>query len=340
MKAMVVSEWGGPDVIRAAELEIPRVGPGQVLVRVRACGVCFLDTIVRSGLRSKAKRPLILGHEIAGDVAEVGSGVQTVKTGDRVAVAYRIVCGHCLYCRAERESLCANTRGVGVDMDGGYAEYALIPELSLQRVPDGVGYEQAAVCGCVVGACYVGLVKKANVRPGETVLVTGAGGGIGIHSVQIAKMCGARVIAITTSPGKVDRIREAGGDEVICTSGDFSDAVRKLSDGRGADVVLESVGSPVFAASFRALAKGGRFVFAGELTGAPASFNAALIIYKEPIITGVQAPTGGELGEVLHLVATGRLKPVVSEVAPLAEAGRVHKMLAEKSHFGRVVLAA
>jgi D-arabinose 1-dehydrogenase-like Zn-dependent alcohol dehydrogenase len=340
MRAMVVHEWGGPDVIRPAEVETPRPGPGHALVRVKACGVCFLDTIVRSGLRSKAKRPLVLGHEIAGDVAEVGPGVQTVKVGDRVAVAHRVVCGHCFYCRAERESLCDNVRGVGVDLDGGYAEYAVIPELGLQRVPEGVGYEQAAVCGCVVGACYVGLVKKAGVRPGETVLVTGAGGGIGIHSVLIAKMCGARVIATTTSPGKVDRVRQCGADEVICTTGDFSDQVRKLTDGRGADVVLESVGSPVFAASFRALARGGRFVFAGELTGAPASFNAALVIHKEPIITGVQPPTGGELGEVLHLVATGRVKPVVSQVVPLAEAARVHKMLAERSHFGRIVLTA
>jgi D-arabinose 1-dehydrogenase-like Zn-dependent alcohol dehydrogenase len=340
MRAMVVNEWGGPAVIRPAEVEMPRVGPGQALVRVKACGVCFLDTIVRSGLRSKAKRPLVLGHEIAGEVAEVGPGVGTVKVGDRVAVAHRVVCGHCFYCRGERESLCDNTQGVGVDLDGGYAEYAVIPELNLQRVPEGVGYEQAAVCGCVVGACYVGLVKKAGVRPGETVLVTGAGGGIGIHSVQIAKMCGARVLATTTSAGKVDRIREWGADEVICTPGDFSDQVRRLTGGRGADVVLESVGSPVFAASFRALAKGGRFVFAGELTGAPASFNAALVIYKEPVITGVQPPTGGELGEVLHLVATGRVKPVVSQVLPLAEAARVHKMLAEKSHFGRVVLTA
>ena len=339
MRAMVVNDWGGPEVIRPAEVETPRVGPGQALVRVKACGVCFLDTIVRSGLRSKAKRPLVLGHEIAGEVAEIGPGVQSVKAGDRVAVAFRIPCGHCLSCRAERESLCDNTRGIGVDLDGGYAEYVVVPELSLQHVPEGVGYEQAAVCGCVVGACYVGLVKKAGVRPGEVVLVTGAGGGIGIHSVQIAKMCGAHVIATTTSPGKVARIREWGADEVICTKGDFSDQVRKLTDGRGAAVVLESVGSPVFAASFRALARGGRFVFAGELTGAPASFNAALVIYKEPVITGVQPPTGGELGEVLHLVATGRLKPVVSQVLPLGEAPRAHRMLAERSHFGRVVLA-
>lgn len=340
MKAMVVREWGPPDVIRSAEVDAPKPTAGEVLVRVKACGVCFLDTIVRAGLRSKAKRPLILGHEIAGDVAEAGPEVRTVKAGDRVAAAYRVVCGHCFYCRAERESLCTATRGIGVDLDGGYAEYAVIPELSLHRMPDGVSYEHAALCGCVIGASYVGLVKRANVRPGEYVLVTGAGGGVGIHGVQIAKMCGARVIATTTSPGKVDRIRACGADEVICTTSDFSDQVRKLTEGRGADVVLESVGSPLFAASFRALAKGGRFVFAGELTGAPVSFNAAVAIYKEPLITGVQSPTGGELGEVLHLVAAGKLKPVVSEVAPVTDAVRVHRMLAERSHFGRIVLAA
>ena len=305
-----------------------------------SCGVCYLDVIVRSGIRSRAKMPLTLGHEIAGVVAEVGPDVHTLAVGDRVAGTYRIPCGYCRYCRDGLSAICDNRQGVGEHRNGGYAEYVVLPESILSKIPEHVCFEQAAICGCVIGAVYVAVVKKATVRLGETVVVTGAGGGVGVHSVQMCKLAGARVIAVTGSESKVDQIKELGADEVILNPKrqDFSSEVRRLTGGRGAEVVIEGVGSATFPSTFKSLAKGGRLVFVGEVSGQPAQFNPALMIYKEMILTGAQSANAEELTQVLQLVADGRLKPMISEILPLEEAARAHTMLAARQNFGRMVL--
>ena len=171
--------------------------------------------------------------------------------------------------------------------------------------------------------------------------MTGAGGGVGTHAVQIGRLAGARVVAITTSADKEERIRALGADEVVVVARgqEWSGEVKKLTDGRGAEVVIEGVGSATFPSSFRALAKGGRLVFVGEISGQPAQFNAALMIYKEAWFTGAQSANAEELTQVLNLVASGGIQPVIGEVLPLAEAARAHQILAEQTNFGRVVLA-
>jgi D-arabinose 1-dehydrogenase-like Zn-dependent alcohol dehydrogenase len=341
MKAVRLKEFGAPDVLKLDDVDVPRPSDGEVLIEVKACGVCYLDVIVRSGMRSRAKLPLTLGHEIAGVVTETGPGTKVFKTGDRVASTYRIACGHCRYCRGGHGEICDNRRGVGEHRDGGYAEYVALPESVLASVPDAVPFEKACICGCVVGAVYNGVVKSANVRPGEVVVVTGAGGGVGTHAVQISALAGGHVIAITSSPDKADRIRALGARDVLVVERgqEWSADVKKLTDGRGAEVVIESVGSATFPSSFRALAKGGRLVFVGEISGQPAQFNAALMIYKEAWMTGVQSANAEELTQVLNLTASGGIQPVIGEILPLAEASRAHELLATQSNFGRVVLS-
>ena len=341
MKAIRLNAFGAPEALQVEEVERPKPLVGEALVQVGACGVCYLDVIVRSGMRSRAKLPLTLGHEIAGVVVECGPEVKSVKKGDRVASTYRIACGHCRYCRGGHGEICDNRRGIGEHRDGGYAEYVTLPESVLARVPDGVPLEQACVCGCVIGAVYNAVVKSARVRPGETVLVTGAGGGVGAHAVQIGRLAGARVIAITSSEEKVPRVKALGADEVVLISrgSDFSTRVKELTAGRGAEVVIEGVGSATFASSFRALAKGGRLVFVGEISGQPAQFNPALMIYKEAWLTGAQSANSEELTQVLELVASGGIKPVIGQVLALEEAARAHQLLADQTNFGRVVLS-
>lgn len=339
MRAIVVEEFGGPEKLCRREVAMPTIGAGEALVRVKACGVCYLDTIARSGLRPKAKLPLIVGHEVAGEVVEVGTGVCSVVSGDRVASTYRFTCGQCRYCRAAHESLCSNTQGIGVDRDGGYAEYVAIPERSLSKIPDGVSFAQACVCGCVLGAPLKAVICQARVKPGESVLVTGAGGGIGIHALQAAKLCGGRVIAVTSSETKVDRIREAGADHVILSQTlDFWREVLQATDGRGVEVVLEGVGSATFRSSFRSLAPGGRLVFLGELSGDAVQFNPAIVMYREIEISAAQSATAGELEQALTLVQQGFITPVISQTCPLEEAAAVHELLRHKQTFGRVVL--
>lgn len=341
MKAIRLKAFGPPDALQLEQIEMPKPRDGEVLVEVRACGVCYLDVIVRSGMRSRAKLPLTLGHEIAGVVVDSGAGVQSLSTGDRVASTYRITCGHCRYCRGGHGEICDNRRGIGEHRDGGYAEYVALPESVLAKIPGGVPFEQACVCGCVIGAVYNAVVRSAKVRPGETVLVTGAGGGVGAHAVQMSQLAGAHVIAITSSEEKVDRIKRLGARDVLLTprGGDFSADVKRLTGGRGAEAVIEGVGSATFGASFKSLAKGGRLVFVGEISGQPAQFNPALMIYKEAWFTGAQSANAEELTQVLDLVAAGGIKPVIGQVLPLEEAARAHQLLADQSNFGRLVLS-
>jgi D-arabinose 1-dehydrogenase-like Zn-dependent alcohol dehydrogenase len=341
MRAIRLKGFGAPDVLQLEQIERPVAADGEVLVEVGACGVCYLDVIVRSGMRSRAKLPLTLGHEIAGVVVECGSRVQGLKPGDRVASTYRIACGHCRYCRGGRGEICDNRRGIGEHRDGGYAEYVTLPESVLAKIPDGVALEQACVCGCVIGAVYNAIVKSARVRPGETMLVTGAGGGVGAHAVQIGRLAGARVIAVTSSEQKVPRITSLGADEIVLIQRgeDFSARVKELTGNRGAEVVIESVGSATFTSSFRALAKGGRLVFVGEISGQPAQFNPALMIYKEAWLTGAQSPNAEELTQVLEVVASGGIKPVIGQVLSLEQAPLAHQLLADQTNFGRVVLS-
>jgi D-arabinose 1-dehydrogenase-like Zn-dependent alcohol dehydrogenase len=311
------------------------------LIQVKACGVCYLDVIVRSGMRSRAKLPLTLGHEISGVVVEAGPGAMLFKAGDRVASTYRIACGHCRYCRGGHGEICDNRRGVGEHRDGGYAEYVALPESVLATVPDVVSFDKACVCGCVVGAVYNAVVKSARVRPGEVVLVTGAGGGVGTHAIQLSRLAGGHVIAVTTSADKAERIRALGANEVLVVQRgqEWSADVKKLTDGRGAEVVIEGVGSATFPSSFRALAKGGRMVFVGEISGEPVQFNAALMIYKEAWLTGAQSANAEELTQVLNLAAAGGIQPVIGQVLPLEEASRAHELLASQANFGRIVLS-
>lgn len=340
MKAVVLSEFGGPEVLREiTDVDVPQPGNSDILIRVHACAVCYLDSIVRAGIRPGIELPLILGHEIAGTVAELGSQVFGFSVGDRVSSTYRAVCGHCHYCRAENSALCLNVQGVGVERNGGYAQYAVLPASSVSRLPDGVSYDQATIAGCVLGAVYKGVVQQARVHPGHNVLVTGSGGGAGMHAVQLAANSGGRVIASTTSPGKVEAIKRAGADEVVVGSEDEVVArVHELTSGRGVEVVLDTVGKATSRLSFRSLARGGRLVFIGELGVQPVNLSVPRMLYRETEIYGVASPSAGELSTVLDLIDQGKITPTIDRALPLAEAGRAHQMLADRTNVGRTVL--
>lgn len=341
MRAVVLESFGGPEALGdgTKEVPIPNPGPDEVLVRVRICSVCYLDAIVRGGVRPGVELPLILGHEIAGEVTDVGASVKGLEVGDRVASTYRAVCGHCRYCREERSVFCTNVEGIGVDRHGGYSEYVSLPASSLAPIPDGVSDEAASIAGCVLGAVYKAVREKAKVQPGETVLVTGAGGGAGIHAVQMAALSGARVLATTTSPSKAETIAKAGADEVLTGSvEEVLDRARELTRGRGADAVIDTVGQATSGLSLRALGRGGRLVFVGELGTEPTRVSVARMLYRETEIYGVASPSAGELARILELIDDGRIKPVISEVLPLEQAAAAHQVLDDRANIGRVSL--
>jgi len=339
MKAAVLHAFGGPENFRWQEVPDPQVGPGEVLVRVRACGVCGHDLINRAGYFPRTKLPAILGHEVAGEVVAVGPDVTGLKPGDRVGSSIVSACGHCKFCLTGRENLCRNGQMPGEEVPGGYAEYMKAPASYFLPIPPDMPFPQAAIIACTLGTAYHAIVKRGRLQMGESILITGASGGVGIHAIQIAKLLGARVIAVTTTEAKVPKLKEAGADEVIVSPQmDFGPRAKELTGGEGVEMALEIVGSATYPASLRSLAFGGRLVFVGNLLAEPVQVRPAEMNLKELELYGTKAISRGELMTVMSLVQEGRLRPVIDRTLPLSEVAEAHRLMAEKQTIGRVVL--
>ncbi len=339
MKALVVKEFGGPLVLQ--EMPMPRPGPRDVLLRVRACAVDQFDLTIRDGKFAMANTlPIILGHEIAGMVEAVGAEVASVSVGDRVTSTLYLTCGKCRYCLTGRETICSDFKGyVGIHTPGAYAEYTVIPEVNLVRLPESVSFPHGSVLANAIGTPYHALTKRARLQPGERIIITGAAGGVGAHAVQLARLMGAFVMAVDVGPDKVSLARELGADAVFdAAGGDFSAAAREWTNGEGADVVLELVGTKTFDSSIKSLGRGGRMVIVGAHTGTTLAASPQAMIANEWEILGSRNVTKRELVEVVDLVASGRIKPVVSGVYPLEEAEAVHQRLRRQEICGRAVL--
>lgn len=341
MRAVVQASIGEPDVLRVEVQPMPSEPQGdEVLIRVRACGVCYHDLLVRDGTyRHLVQLPLIPGHEMAGDVLAVGETVTRVKVGDQVASTNRDTCGQCDLCRTGQEGLCPNQRFFGHNGPGGYGEYALVRENGLSVVPRSIPPELACMLSCAIGTELHGIREIGRAKAGDTVLVTGAGGGLGIHGVQVAKLCGALVVALTSTASKVSAIQAAGADEVVVIErGErFDKKLREAAPG-GFDVICDNVGQPVFDSCFRTLAIGGRYVFIGQLTDRPISFNPAWLLLRNTSLLGSNSSTRRELDDVVKLVQRGRIKPILDCTMPIAEAAAAHRRVMAAEATGRVVL--
>jgi len=341
MQAIVLRAFGAAANLMPESVPDPAPGPGEVLLRVHACGVCYHDVINRRGNLPRTSVPAILGHEAAGEVVAVGPGVADWAVGDRAATLQRLSCGCCPHCAAERNSLCRHdSRFFGEEIPGGYAAYMAAPVAGLARVPAGVPWPVAAVTCCTTGTAIHCLRTRGRLVPGETVLITAASGGVGLQAVQLARLDGGRVIAVTSSAAKAAVLAEAGAHEVVVSPAlDFAAEVRRRTGGQGVDLALEIVGSLTFAQTLRSLAPGGRLVTVGNLETGLVDLNPGLVIIKELEILGAYATTRAELHESFRLVASGALRPWVSDVLPLRDAGRAHHRLENREVAGRLVLA-
>ncbi len=340
MQAVVLQAFGGPENLRPQVVPDPSPGPGEVLLQVRACGVCFHDVINRRGNLPRTSVPAILGHEVAGEVVEIGADVDGWSVGDRAATLQRLSCGACRHCHRQRNSLCKRDRRFfGEELPGGYAEYMVAPVAGIGRVGPSVEWPVAATACCTAGTAVHTVRTRGRLHRGETVVVTGASGGVGMQVIQLSKYDGARVLAVTSSDSKTEALRDAGADEVIVAPDlKFDRQVRELT-GEGADVVFEIVGSATFDQSLRALAPGGRLVVVGNLESGTVDLNPGLTIVKELEILGAYATTQRELQAALELIEEGVLRPWVSDVLPLEDAAAAHAYLEERAVVGRLVLA-
>lgn len=338
MKALVIKEFGGPLI--AEDVPVPQPGPDDALIRVRACAVDQFDLTIRDGKFPAAKTPIILGHEIAGVIESVGANVDNFQPGDRVTSTLYLTCGRCRYCLTGRETICADFKGyIGIHTPGAYAEYTTIPTVNLVKIPESISFPQGSVLANAIGTPHHALTKRARLQPGEHVIVTGAGGGVGVHAIQLAKMMGAFVMAVDIGEEKLSLARELGADIVFDGSkGDFSETACEWTNGEGVEVVLELVGTKTFESSLKSLSRGGRMVIVGSHTGTELEASPQAMIANEWEILGSRNVSKRELAEVVALVAAGRVKPIVTGTYPLEEAEALHQKLRKQEIIGRVVL--
>ena len=340
MKAIIFSEHGGPEVLRYAEVREPEIRASEVLVRVRACALNHLDLWVRRGMPGiRIPMPHIPGSDIAGEAARVGEKVSGVQPGERVLLSPGISCGHCVYCLRGDDNLCRQYTLFGFGVDGGYAEYVASPAVNVIPMPPNLGFEEAAAIPLVFLTAWHMLITRAQLKPDETVLVLGAGSGVGSAAIQIAKTAGARVIATAGSELKLQKARELGADETFLHSIEhWSREVKRLTDRRGVDVVVEHVGEATWQESLTSLAPGGRLVTCGATTGYDGKIDLRYLFTRHISILGSYMGSKAELYPVLDLVKRGLVKPVIDTVMPLTKAREAHERLEKREQFGKIVL--
>lgn len=340
MKAAYFEGHGGPEVMQVGELPAPVAGPGEVVVEVRAAALNHLDLWTRRGLPGLAlELPHIGGSDVAGVVAETGEGVRGWEEGTRVVVNPSLWCGRCEWCARGEHSLCREYRILGEHVGGGLAERVAVPARNLLAVPDGLDLERVAAAPLVYQTAWRGLITRARLRPGETLLVTGASGGVSTAAIQIARLAGARIFAVTSGAESVRRVLELGADVAIDRlEEDFSRRVWQETGKRGVDVAIDGVGEAMWEGIVRALAPGGRLVSYGATTGAEGRLDIRRLFWKQASVLGSTMAGRGEFEAVMRLVFEGRLEPVVDDVLPLERIREAHERLEAGEVFGKLVL--
>ena len=326
---------------------VPSIGPTDVLLRVRAAGVGLTVVIMTANPGRVTAFPRIPGHEVAGEIVEKGDAVTTVKVGERVACHFYLSCHACRFCRSGRETLCTAFRGfVGQASDGGYAEYMAIPAANVTPIPAGVSDVDAAVATDAIATPYHACREEARVGPGDTVLIVGAGGGVGIHGVQMAKLCGGWVIAADIGDDKLAAAKQYGADVVIdARRGDLASLVRQATDGRGVDAAIDFVASrETLDGSLNALARAGRLVIIGSRpkavfgTDATFSVDPGRMLYDMLEIHGSRYVTLAEMAQTLELLRQQRIQAVITRTFPLEGAEEAHELLRRNALVGRAAL--
>ncbi len=340
MKAIFFRQHGDADVLEYGELPEPKLLSNSVLVRVKAVALNHLDIFVRKGWPGLSLEfPHVPGSDVAGVVERVGSEVSDLKVGEAVLVNPGLSCGHCERCLLGEDNLCRSYKSLGEHVRGGYAELVAVPRQNILPKPSNLSFEQAACVPLTFLTAWTMLVRKAQVKPGETVLVHAAGSGVGSAGIQIAKLLGATVITTASTQEKLNRGKELGADYLInYAQTDFLKEVKKITQRRMVDVVFEHVGTDTFEKSVACLPYGGRLVTCGATTGYEAKLDLRVLFYKQISLLGSTMGSKGDVFRILELVQQGRLRPVLDRVLPLQKAAEAQRQLESRAHFGNVVL--
>jgi len=340
MKAVRIHAFGGPEVLQYEEIANPKPRKDQVLVRIRACALNHLDLWVRKGI-GKVPLPHILGSDIAGEIVETGEYVTGFHSGQRVLLAPMLFCNRCVYCTSGRQNQCIEFTVLGNRVDGGNCELIAIPAVNVIPIPDNLDFNRAASVPLVFTTAWHMLVGRAGIRQGQTVLVLGAGSGVGIAAIQVAKLFHARVITTAGNENKLDKAKQLGADYLIDHyKQKISDEVRRITNKEGVDIVVEHVGVATWDESVKSLKPGGTLVTCGATTGYNAALDLRFLFSRQLSILGSFMGTMGEMNEVLGHIFAGHLKPVVDRTFSLHDIRAAHEYMEASQMFGRIVLEA
>src|ERR1700676_7234 len=338
MKAVRIHAFGGPEVLQYEDIPDPKPRKDQVLVRIRACALNHLDLWIRKGT-GKVTLPHILGSDIAGEIVETGEYVTGFPSGQRVLLAPMLFCNRCQYCTSGRQNQCIDFTVLGNRVDGGNCEFIAVPAVNAIPIPDSLDFSQAASVPLVFTTAWHMLVGRARIRQGQTVLVLGAGSGVGIAAIQVAKLFHARVITTAGDENKLEKARQLGADHLIDHyKQKISDEVRRITNKEGVDVVVEHVGVATWDESVKSLKPGGTLVTCGATTGYSAALDLRFLFSRQLSILGSFMGTMGELHEVLGHIFAGRLKPVIDRTFSLHDIRSAHEYMEASRMFGKIVL--
>ena len=340
MKAVYINEYGGPEKLVYGDRPDPEAGPGEVVLQVRASALEHSDLRLRSGSAPTKSLPRILGMDMAGELAQIGSGVAGLAEGDQVLVDNRLKCGTCEYCVMGRDEYCVAQTRLGQDVDGGHAQYCLVPAVNVYKFPNRLGFEEAAslpISGHTVWHC---LITQGQLKPWEDILIHAAGSGLGSMAIQLARLIGARVITTAGSDWKLAKAREMGAAEGInyTATPNFSQRVRELTDGKGVDIVFDVVGASIWEENLLSLKPGGRLVNSGTTSGTQVSMNLGLLHGRPLTLMGSGGRGRRTFVDMMRVVNSGGLKGVVGQSFPLEEADEAHRVMESRGFFGKLVL--
>ena len=329
MRAVVIHEHGGRDKLILEEVPTPVAGAGQIVVRVRACGLNYLDIFVRRGMPGlPIDLPRISGGDISGEIAEIGEGVSGITVGQRVLLDPMITLPN------------GEVGALGENATGGLSEYIVVPAANAIPLPDAVTFEQAAALPIAYGTAWRMLITRGQIKAGESILILGASGGVGTGAVQIAKMTGCKVFAAASTPDKLARLEALGADVLVnyVEQPEFHRYVRSVTDGEGVDVVVNYTGGDTWVKSLKAIKHGGRLLTCGATAGYDPQTDIRYIWRKEMDIRGSDGWTRQDLIDLLDAVQDGRIVPVIDRVLPLEETAEGHRLIEEREVFGKVII--
>src|SRR5256885_910794 len=340
MKAIIFHQHGAPEVLKYKDAPEPSIRPNEVIVRVKACALNHLDLWVRRGIPGvPIPLPHIPGSDVSGEIVQIGADVTVARVGQKVVLAPGVTCGKCAACISGQDNRCRQFTNLGYMIDGGCAEFVHVPEVNCLPYPENLKWEEAAAVPLVFQTAWHMLITRAELQPGEDVLILGAGSGVGSAAIQIAKFFGARVLATAGSDEKLAKAKELGADQLINhKTQKIRDEVRRITNKRGVDVVFEHVGTATWEESVASLALSGRLVTCGATTGYDAKIDLRFLFSRQLSLLGSYMGVKSELHTVMKLIAAGRLNPVVDRIFPLTEAAPAHAYLESGAQFGKDVL--